>query len=46
MNCLDHNLFEKILLIWLRSMGEAEPNDFPVATRKEMEARWDAEKKQ
>ena len=44
MSCPDQNLCQEIIP-YLASIqiGDADPNEFPVATREEMEALWDAE---
>lgn len=44
MTCPDRNLCrESSSYLGLIKMGEVEPKDFPVATRDEMQALWDAE---
>lgn len=44
MNCPDQNLYRDIILhLAPIQMGEVEPKDFPVASREEMYAHWDAE---
>lgn len=47
MNCLDQTLCREIIPhLAPIQMGEAEPKDFPVATREEMEELWDAEEEE
>lgn len=44
MNCPNQNLCREIIpYLAPIQMGEAEPKEFPVATRAEMQALWDAE---
>ena len=44
MNCPDQNLCREIIPhLAPIQMGEVVPKDFPVATREEMDALWDAE---
>lgn len=44
MNCPDQNLCREIIPhLAPIQMGEADPKDFPVASREEMQALWDAE---
>lgn len=44
MNCPDQNLCREIIPhLAPMQMGEVEPKEFPVASREEMQALWDAE---
>ncbi len=44
MNCPDQDLCREIIIhLAPIQIGEAEPNDFPVATREEVEVFWDDE---
>jgi len=44
MNCPDQNLYREIIpQLAPIQMGESEPKEFPIASREEMDAVWDAE---